>query len=410
MHLTQEQISQFSDILEEFGKSLDITKSQHNQAVKSYEYVAKHLAAEDSPLNKYNPKIIPQGSFMLGTMVKPDNSDELDVDLVCQLTGKGPLWTQKDLKTIVGDRLKQNEIISKLLEIPDGRRCWTLQYSDSAKFHMDILPAIVSSDYKIILEKAINSRQIDNPDSLAIRITDKEMISYDSSISPEEWLKSNPFAYGIWFEEQSRLELMKSIMMRESVQPLPKYQEKKLPLQRVVQILKRHRDMMFNGDKDKPISISITTLAARAYKKESDILQALVNIVKQMPNMIEKRYSAEYGKYIDWIANPVNEEENYADKWPENPRKKENFYKWMTQVREDIQKALSLTSKGLPTVVESLKKSLGEKDFNKAFNNYGVNQRLLRESGKLRMAATTGIIGLSGRTAIAQHQNFGSDE
>lgn len=410
MQLTQEQISQFSDILEEFGKSLDITKSQHDQAVKSYEYVANHLAAENSPLHKYSPEIIPQGSFMLGTMVKPEDSDQLDVDLVCQLNGKGPFWTQKDLKTIVGDRLKENATINKLLETPDGRRCWTLQYSDSAKFHMDILPAIISSDYKIVLEKAMASAQMENPDALAIRITDKEMDSYDSSIHPEEWLKSNPFGYGIWFEKKATIGFMKAVMMSESVQPLPKFHEKKLPLQRVVQILKRHRDMMFNGDKDKPISISITTLAARAYKKESDILQALVNIVEQMPNMIEKRYSAEHGKYIDWIANPVNEEENYADKWPENPRKKEIFYKWMKQVREDIQNALSLTSKGLPTVVESLKKSFGEKDFNKAFNNYGENQRLLRNSGKMKMAALTGTLGLSGRTTVAQHEPFGTDE
>ena len=60
---------------------------------------------------------------------------------------------------------------------------------------------------------------------------------------------------------------------------MPAYKEKKSPLQRVVQILKRHRDLMFNGDESKPISIIITTLAARAYNKETDVLDALVNVV-----------------------------------------------------------------------------------------------------------------------------------
>jgi hypothetical protein len=410
MQLTTEQITQFSDILEEFGKTLDITKDQHEQALKSYEFVATHLAAENSPLHKYNPDIIPQGSFMLGTMVKPLQKDELDVDLVCRLEGKNPDWTQKDLKMVVGDRLKDHGTIKNLLETPDGRRCWTLQYADSAKFHMDILPAIVSTNYKIILEKAFSARQMENPDSLAIRITDKKMDSYDSSSHPEEWLKSNPFGYGIWFEQQATVGFTKAVMMRASVQPLPKFHEKKLPLQRVVQILKRHRDMMFNGDEDKPISISITTLAARAYRKETDILEALVNIIAQMPNEIEEKYSSEHAKTIKWIANPVNDEENFADKWVETPRKQENFYKWMAKVREDVQAALSITDKGLPSVVESFRNSFGEKDFNDAFNNYGVNQRLLRESGKMKMAATTGTVGLMGRTTIAQHQNFGSDE
>ena len=68
---------------------------------------------------------------------------------------------------------------------------------------------------------------------------------------------------------------------------VPAYKEKKSPLQRVVQILKRHRDLMFNGDESKPISIIITTLAARAYNKETDVLDALVNVVNSMERYIE---------------------------------------------------------------------------------------------------------------------------
>lgn len=41
------------------------------------------------------------------------------------------------------------------------------------------------------------------------------------------------------------------------------------PLQRAIQIMKRHRDMRFNGHRDedhKPISMIITTLAAKLYE------------------------------------------------------------------------------------------------------------------------------------------------
>jgi len=272
---------------------------------------------------------------------------------------------------------------------------------------MDILPSIVSRDYKIILEKAFTSRELENIDRLAIRITDKEENNYRTEANPELWLKSNPFGYGKWFHQQATLEFQKAFSLKESVKPVPTYQKEKSPLQRVVQILKRHRNIMFNGDEDKPISIIITTLAARAYRKETHVIEALLNVIKQMPNEIKERYVSEVGKPIKWIANPVNEQENFADKWPENPQKQINFYKWMEQVSVDIYNALD--KHGLSNIQEALEKPFGEKTINTVFSNYGEKMRLLRESGNMKMAASTGLIGMSGRTNIPPHSNFGED-
>jgi hypothetical protein len=39
----------------------------------------------------------------------------------------------------------------KIMEFPDGRRCWTLKYrenSEDEKYHMDILPSVIDSDYR----------------------------------------------------------------------------------------------------------------------------------------------------------------------------------------------------------------------------------------------------------------------
>jgi hypothetical protein len=82
---------------------------------------------------------------MLGTMVKPTNEDDdLDIDLVCQLEGKNPDWTQNDVKQKVGDRLKAHDLCEELLD-DEGRRCWTLLYRKSSqnqneKYLMDVLP------------------------------------------------------------------------------------------------------------------------------------------------------------------------------------------------------------------------------------------------------------------------------
>jgi hypothetical protein len=391
--LTNEQKTQFSEIFEEIGKSLDITKAQHEAAVKSYEYVGTWLHS-GLTLKPFNPEILPQGSFMLGTMIKPvHKDDDLDIDLVCRLEGKRPEWTQYNLKKAVGDRLSENDILKRLLKIPEGRRCWTLQYSDSAKFHLDILPSLVSKDYRIIMEKASIASE-PNFETLAIRITDNLELNYSTEVTPERWPKSNPFGYGIWFENKAKLLSSEIRILSEALQPVPKYQINKLPLQRVVQILKRHRDIMFNGDKDKPISIIITTLAAKAYNKEPDIIEALINVIERMQNFIEERYSAKHGKYIKWIGNPVNEIENFADKWPEHPEREVNFYLWLSQTKTDIYTIFS--KRGVGLIMESLERPFGKDIASDAVNNYAENLLKHRESGTLKMEAGTGMLGSTG--------------
>lgn len=410
--LTTEQKQQFNEILEELGKMLDISETQYNAAVKSYEAVGNWLSKEDSLLAPYKPEILSQGSFMLGTMVKPENeNDDMDIDLVCQLKGKNPSWTQETLKQKVGDQLRANETYEEMLD-DEGRRCWTLLYRQDSdkvieKYHMDILPSVVDSGYRMILERAFLSTELEDIDKLAIRITDNQEEDYHTEIDHLKWLKSNPFGYGRWFYQQATLDFVKAFTINEYIKPVPTYQKKKLPLQRVVQILKRHRNMMFNGDEHKPISIIITTLASRAYSKENNIIEALLNVIGRMEDFIDE-YNPHTGEKMKWIANPVNDQENFADKWIENPKKQENFYNWLNQVKVDLQNAIS--RRGVHLIQESLEKPFGKNIITKAFSNYGENLLKQRESGAMKMAAGTGLLGSTGRTTVPQHEPFGKNE
>jgi len=408
--LTTDQKKQFNELLEELGQTLDISKNQYEKAVKSYQAVGNHLSNEGSALANYKPEILPQGSFLLGTMVKPVNdNDDLDIDLVCNLTGKQPSWTQYILKQKVGDRLKESEVYRRMLK-EEGRRCWTLIYADEANFHMDILPSIVDIGYQKTLAKNFSAFNMTSLAELAIRITDNEEANYPYEKDHRLWPKSNPFGYGLWFSVQASLDSINDFSLNKSVKPIPKYRKDKLPLQRVVQILKRHRDLMFNGDEDKPISIIITTLAAIAYKKETSVIEALQNAIERMPHLIEEKFNAKTGEMVKWVGNPVNEEENFADKWEETHQKQINFYEWLEAVQIDIRHALNQKDKGLQHVMEALKKPFGETAVTKAFSNYGAKQLLLRESGTMKMSSITGTIGTVGRTSIPKHTNFGAKE
>ena len=249
--MTVEQQQQISALLNEIAKTLDVTKAEYKAITTSYQAVGKHLADSPSKLKAYSPQIRPQGSFLLGTAVRPVAEDgDLDIDLVCELTRKPSFWTQYNTKQAVGDRLKESTTYREMLD-KEGKRCWTLKYADG-KYHMDILPCFVDEDYPTALEKMISSGDSEITDTTAIRITDKTLRNYYNETDTNEWIKSNPFGLAKWFYNIAYRpsSLNRSIMLNEAIAPIPKYYETKSTLQRVIQLLKRHRDITFinNGD------------------------------------------------------------------------------------------------------------------------------------------------------------------
>ncbi len=74
---------QYNDLLEGQSEVLDITPTQFEEAKASYEAVGNGLSLEASPLARYNPTVYPQGSFQIGTVIKPiADEDNFDVDVV----------------------------------------------------------------------------------------------------------------------------------------------------------------------------------------------------------------------------------------------------------------------------------------------------------------------------------------
>lgn len=409
--MEQKYKMEINDYLEELGKELDITKTEHENIVKSYEAVGDWLSKESSSLAKYSPKILPQGSFMLGTIVRPVNEDDdIDIDLVCKLEKKPISWTQKDLKKEVGERLKSNADYNRMIyDFKNGenynyggRRCWTLKYSDQVGYHMDILPALSDEDLIFLMERNFSFSEdfdIEEVKKLAIRITDMEKDNYDIDTNVENWHKSNPFGYAIWFFDKAVTSTRKMFYLNESVDPVRAFENKKLPLQRVVQLLKRHRDIMFSSDKfesdDKPISVIITTLAAKAYDNSENVIDAYTNIVRKMRNYISD-INPITGKIEKWVQNPVNNLENYADKWSEVKQKEDYFYLWLDKLEEDLDRLSKTLGKGQDMLFESFSDMYGNNVSKKTFSNIGERKRLSRENGNLFMATGTGLLGSSG--------------
>lgn len=402
-NLNQQQREEFGKIILALGESLDISETQYNALVNSYLAVGKYLQ-DDKELSQYDPLVSPQGSLRLGTIIQPINEDDdMDVDLVFRLNEKNPTWTPKILKDKVGTRLKAKygEKLDK-----EGSRCWTLLYRQDSPnlkehYHMDILPSVSNKDYDIQMRNILSERfDINSLDKISIRITDRDRNGYATQTDIHDWLKSNPDGYAIWFANRCREKVSKRQLLTEDIIPIGKYNPNKTPLQRIVQILKRHRDIMFNHDKKKPISIIITTLAAQAYQGESDILEGLVNVVNHMKDGI--REDANGNKIV---ANPLNKEENFAEKWIDDPVRKDNFYNWLEAVKRDLNTILS--SKGL-SVWNNMNKPFGRRIVESANKRYTESKKSSFKNDGTKIAAT-GVLGTIGQALNAGNTFYGEE-
>lgn len=403
--MTTEQNKQFSDLLEILGQKLDVTETEFKIITGSYEAVGNFLSNDNSALAPYKPQIHPQGSFLLGTVIRPvSDEDDIDIDLVCELQNKPSCWTQYHLKQAVGNRLKESDTYKSMLD-EEGKRCWTLLYAQN-KYHMDVLPSLVDAGYRETVKRVFSDISTGNVDSLAFRITDRTLTNYRIACDPSLWLKSNPFGFAKWFlhlaTEPYKVE--KVVAMREAVNPVPKFRKEKFALQRVVQLLKRHRDIMFNGDDDKPISIIITTLAARCYNEEKDLFKALSHIAESLTSKIETRNG------VKWIPNPVNPSENFADKWQIEPQKEQKFYQWANKLETDIRRLSYCVGQGLPAIQQILEQMFGERTSRDVFREYAASFSNKRNNGTLRTVAGTGLLGSIGSVANAAHNFYGVDE
>lgn len=353
-----------SYILNEIANQLDLPDSLYEEAVARYQAVGKWLGEGDSPLVIYSPVIYPQGSFLLGTVTKRwGEKDEYDIDLVFEINLSKNSITQKELKDLIGDRLKQNETYRRMLD-KEGRRCWTLVYANDAKFHLDILPAIPDIDFRTVLKGlGVQDAWADT----SISITDITLPNYDRiDIS---WPRCNPKGYAAWFRSRMAIQydaLRKHIAeaMKAEVQSVPEYQVK-TPLQQSIQLIKRHRDIIFEHKDDKPASIVLTTLAAHAYNNEFDLLQALMSIVNGMPRYI----TAKDGK--PWVQNPVDPSENFADRWQDRPEREQDFYNWHRKMQYDLNTILRCDD--TDRISELLNPMFGERATTSAVNKYKDN-------------------------------------
>lgn len=330
-------------VIAEVARDLDISATDYKRAIERFEAVKQWLATGTYNSGS-NPDVFLQGSFRLGTMVRPyinDREGDFDIDQVCELKQVNSQISAKILKNDIGDRLKANATYAQMLDT-EGKRCWTLLYaSDESRpgFHLDILPSVPS--------------QTGEPSQIAITDKKKPFDIYD-------WNVSNPNAYYYWFKslnvfsedfkrrQQNRIfEANRELYRDPSEIPMQLYRS---PLQRSIQIMKRHRDVYFANKDKRPISIIITTIAGHRYRS-GDIFETIREFTKYVKqrhaDVLRDGYLVSDG-ILDYsngawvIPNPVHQNrinseiENFADRWNIDADFPQQFFQWVYQLDRDI--------------------------------------------------------------------------
>lgn len=368
--------SKLGMIFDKMADELNITTTMLEKAEKSYNTLGEYLKGYNS---EWEIHMYPQGSFELGTVIKPLNEDEqYDVDLVVLVKKPNfdPYTLRENIKKALTSYGRYNG------KVEDKKPCIRIQYAESSQFHMDIACAR-------------NTESIYNDNTIEIARYDGEDTYYFDV--------SNPKGYIDWFKRT--MKYTQILNERAVYNAHTKVEDLKLsrlrtPLQKAVQILKRHRDMQFadrpNAD-DRPSSIILTTLCAKAYEEtyglyeKDNVYLTVLNMLEKFPKYIEKNSDGEYV-----LANPSNTKENFLKKWNDDASLVTAFTAWVSKAKKDLADSPYAFIEDDPKKFRDvLNESFGTTVTTRALESYGKKIGHLAESGEMRYNKENHTVTLS---------------
>lgn len=383
----KDYILQREELLARIAQELQLDKTRLGRMETAYNTVAELLKKDNDFFEDLIIEIYAQGSKRIGTTVKPINEEDFDLDTVLHIYDPYHNHNPEEIYNALVKALEKDSYYKSIME--KKKRCVRLNYKSD--FHMDILPACMPNAF----EKEI------------IKIPEKALKS---------WSTGNPKGFSNWFLRIAN-SVKEPILLKNSdalikaqveTEKLPAELYLKTPLQRAVQLLKRYRDIYYQGKEYRVSSIVITTLLAQMYESENSIFETIDNVVGK----IKRKYiEAIQGKYRFRILNPVNLEEDFTDSWTD--KHYDSFYKFIIDFHTKWQNLKN----SFETSKEDYIQLFGEGIYKKALNEQismfskSTKDELIKASSLITSgSAFTNSQGLiNSNTGIKNgfHHNFG---
>lgn len=355
--------TQIDDLLDRMAAEVQLDDTRYDRMKGHYEAIKNWIEDDEKFFKPYKYDVYPHGSVRILTTVKPIGKDEFDLDIAIHLKAQWGNHIPERIYNELKRRLMEHEKYAKILEAKN--RCIRINYHGD--FHIDILPGIQEFEW----------------DENRLKIPDRDL---------GRWVSSSPRGYANWFLGRNNMvveSLLEKALRAEKI-PVDNFKHKK-PLQRSVQLIKRFRDIYFQKDDTyRTSSIILTTIAGQFYNGEDSIFDTIDNIIKRIKTQI----LAQPQRLV--ILNPVNNQENFTDKWDEDP----GYYKafiafcdyldaaWQELKRDNGMLLESQVLKGLAGDDILIKAQKSQSDIIGSYrqqNNLGIN----RSTGVLGAAASS---------------------
>jgi hypothetical protein len=374
MYIPQTFNNQLDDLLNRIAEKLQLDDTRRASAERSYNAVSEWIEGDSGFFKNVPFDVYPQGSYRIGTNVKPLQGEEFDLDIVIHMTIPYERFDPLEVLNQLERRLREHGQYKTMLKRKN--RCIRIVYANL--FHIDILPGFQ--------ESALDENRIVVPDRLL-----------------KDWTLSNPKGYAEWFQskyiKQEQLLLEKALRAEDLPEQIPYHLMQ--PLQRAVQLIKRYRDIYFQSSQDLATSsIILTTIAGLFYNGEHSEYEAIKGIVNRA-NDAARRLNGQ----VLHIANPANPDEVFSDKWVNEPKLYQSFIQFIADFKELWDKIES--TKGIHGVIEILKEMFGENNSTNSLVEQSNYIMKARSSNQLGVAKTSGLItGTNTASTIIRQNNF----
>jgi hypothetical protein len=345
-------------LLTQIAEDVQVPPSTDKAVRQHYQAVSDHLTSSRQ-LHGSTPHLFPQGSYRLGTTVRPIRREEFDLDFVVELVTLPQPASSRDLYERVASALESSSVYAHRLERRD--RCVRINYAGS--FHIDVVPAIPNTGHPWG----------------GIRIPTHAGAQWG-------WAPTDPRGYIRWFESRNVQPEMRAAVLAGEVELLPANGQKSA-LQLGIQLVKRYQSMQLTNEGLRTPSIVLTTVAAGTFGGSASLPAAVDAVVGALHRLANRSPAPR-------VPNPTIQSENLARKWSESPETYWEYGRWVEKLQEDWE-FLQSGAVGLDQIKKRLEAMFGERPTQAAVKAYTDRQRDRTRLGTLDTSRRTGVLGAS---------------
>lgn len=369
-----------NELLRDIAQKVQLPPSRYAEAVTHYEAVAKFLEADGSPLRPHGPLLLyPQGSFRIQSTISSRlDHDEFDIDLMLELNN---VQRTEDPDTVLdlvvkGLTRERDDGRYRGCRVTKKKRCVTVEYEE---MHLDITPAVL----------------IDG--------APRTSVIFDRHPDRPSHVVSNPEGFARAFEDATLPRELVLAMERALPVPEQKPLEAKSDQLLALQLLKRHRNVLYERGGNKPPSVLLAWFTMHAPRGDG-----LIGQLARLALSIEQTLARGPLR----VENPACPQENFADRWPANQAEQNRFAKEMGALRKTLI-ALHESDEPLSAKRDVLRSLFGEAVTNLAFE--ALNERIgsTGQTSGVGWRPRTGIVlpvAATGGQTVAPHTFFGGPD